>query len=624
MASTYLKCHRLLSRNLSKRCGLSVVRHAIKCESLLNISRCFTSSREDINTKLQQGNPFGLPSRSMHSASICRNSLTVEFATNKCASCGISLQTSNPKELGYFVPPKETKVKRKSDYQYTRVFQTLDNDAKEFLLNNIEETAEVSKSTRVGRKFVVDDDTIMQNGEEESNEIGEGNVLKKKLICKRCHDIRNHGKVDHIEDPVDIKSLLGKIERGGTVIHVVDGTDFPFTLNPLIFDICKDHKVKMLIFVITKMDKIGETWKSSNKWFASYFSAAIENICNNKPRYLVLTSAGNKKWGTDVIDSLIPKDGHNTYFIGEPNVGKSTLVKDLILESRGPYAASRRRKLTVREQMQIGPGISEIPNFTREEMRFDLGSGGRVTDLPGYEMDSEGSSIPLKLVKPGLFAKVNKIRSINKKLNKKSHYISLSGGKCLSIGGFLYIVPPKDMILQIKETFPIIRNQEAEKFGSIEKARLRAREQKGQHKDWFFTRPEVEETLVRYELPEFNGSVDVLIRGLGVVNITATGSKDKQKGRIIELWVPEALKLAYRDPINKYTLNKYDIVNKTGVKPNASKINYFTRLHPAKNDTSKEEVTKKVIEGSIDINGSKPLSLEAEPNINANINASNW
>ncbi|MDN6640524.1 MAG: ribosome biogenesis GTPase YqeH [Tetragenococcus sp.] len=249
---------------------------------------------------------------------------------------------------------------------------------------------------------------------EDKNKIGytSPKVLEKGLetgevYCQRCFRLRHYNEIQDVSlTDDDFLRLLNEIgQKDALIVNVVDIFDFNGSLVPGLHRFVGDNPV---LLVGNKVDVLPKSLKKTKlkQWMKE--QAHQEGL---RPVDVLLTSAQKD----DALDTLLAKiekyrNGRDVYIVGVTNVGKSTLINQIIQKT-----ADVKDLITT----------SKFPGTTLDKIEVPLDDGHALIDTPGivhrHQMAHYLGSKDLKIIAP------------QKEIKPKTY--QLNPGQTLFLGG---------------------------------------------------------------------------------------------------------------------------------------------------------------------------------------------
>ncbi|ODV79849.1 uncharacterized protein CANTADRAFT_39919, partial [Suhomyces tanzawaensis NRRL Y-17324] len=509
-----------------------------------------------------------------------------------CKSCGIKLQTKDPKKPGYYILDSGSsnggKVHiKKEDEVFNKYVNNLSPDDQKLLINDFSKVHQVGtdhlkaltdpksvslelKNASEKRKFKLDEDT-------------------NAIECTRCRDATyrsNFRDLSQTEYPVEtIDTVLGPIPLDGKIVYVMSAQDFPMTLDPKVFQFRSPANIK---FLINKSDLLFK----NNELNLKYGLTFVQDYLHFKygvPKENVMIVSGLINWNIKkVIDFIV--DG--SYLVGNVNSGKSTIIKSILYylstqkkKNRSLMSQKERTRLEkeqdklmnirdtetvksrskLRKEMRefeaffrskVGPGVSYIPGFTRGFIQIDLeGVNKTIYDVPGFvktfpgkEKESHGLFRSISSTK--LIKQLTKGAKVFEKGLYNSKYHTIKNGQCLTMGGVFFLNFPEQSMFQIRNCI----NYDYKVFNNFSKAvhvSSHLVDYPGMEKQFLVNHDRQSiQNMNRFIVPPFYGSIDLVIQGVGHINIVPTGTKASNQPLVLYL-IP-GVEAIIRQPITKY------------------------------------------------------------------------
>ncbi|WP_446002574.1 ribosome biogenesis GTPase YqeH [Weissella viridescens] len=188
----------------------------------------------------------------------------------------------------------------------------------------------------------------------------------EEILCKRCFRLRHYNEIQPVSlTDDDFRRLLDQISQTDSLVaYVMDVFDFSGSLIPGLHRFVGDNPV---ILVGNKIDILPRSLRRSKikDWMRQQ-----ANIAGLRPDDIALTSGKN---GDDVpaLLEMIERyrDGRDVYVVGVTNVGKSTLINQIIKEVTG----ERQDVITT----------SRFPGTTLDRIEIPLDDHSSIIDTPG-------------------------------------------------------------------------------------------------------------------------------------------------------------------------------------------------------------------------------------------------
>lgn len=200
-------------------------------------------------------------------------------------------------------------------------------------------------------------------------------LARKDAICQRCFQLQHYGKFKTI--PIHNEELL-KIYQAATkekalFVFIVDIFNF---YGSMIEDLEKHIGKSKLYVIVNKYDLLPKSVKEERikKWVET-------RLCerNLNPVEITLVSAINNKNMDGLLDKISKHaDNHNIYFIGNANVGKSSIINSLMKQ----YKNTSTQYIT----SSIYPGTTlNVVKIPYENDTFLYDTPGLMNDFSIYQ-----------------------------------------------------------------------------------------------------------------------------------------------------------------------------------------------------------------------------------------------
>lgn len=239
-----------------------------------------------------------------------------------------------------------------------------------------------------------------------------------ELYCQRCFRLRHYNEIAPVSlTDDDFLQLLNHIrDANALIVYVVDIFDFNGSLIPGLHRFVGDNPV---LLVGNKEDLLPRSLRRSRlrDWIRQQ-----ANLAGIRPIDTVLVSAKKNYQIEDLLNEIEKYRHHrDVYVVGVTNVGKSTLINQIIKQRTG---------------VQDLITTSRFPGTTLDKIEIPLDDGHELVDTPGiihqHQMAHVLPATALKLISP------------QKEIKPRTY--QLSDGQTIFLGGigrFDYLKGPK-------------------------------------------------------------------------------------------------------------------------------------------------------------------------------------
>ncbi len=216
------------------------------------------------------------------------------------------------------------------------------------------------------------------------------------FLCERCFNLTHYNQQKEVQ--IDEKKFYENIKKisqtSALIVYVVDGFDLEGTFLDNLSDLFPNNKIIMLV---NKFDLFLSSTKPQKIYH--YLKSMLEDK-NIHVSSLMIVSSKKKNDLIRIYNEIIRLQNFNedVYFFGMTNVGKSSLIKEMI-----KVACAKDSKLT----------ISNLPSTTLDIIKIPFIKGTYLYDMPGIinknqftyylEKNSLDKVLPKKFIKPKTF-----------------------------------------------------------------------------------------------------------------------------------------------------------------------------------------------------------------------------
>lgn len=332
-------------------------------------------------------------------------------------------------------------------------------------------------------------------------------LANDELYCQRCFRLRHYNEIAPVSlTDDDFLQLLNHIrEANALIVYVVDVFDFNGSLIPGLHRFVGDNPV---LLVGNKEDLLPRSLRRSRlrDWIRQQ-----AHLAGIRPIDTMLVSAKNNHQIDDLLAEIEKHRQHrDVYVVGVTNVGKSTLINQIIKQRTG-----------VKDLITT----SRFPGTTLDKIEIPLDDGHELVDTPGiihqHQMAHVLPAEALKLVSP------------QKEIKPRTY--QLSDGQTIFLGGigrFDYLKGPKvGVVAYFDNNLNLHRTKLSNADAFYEK-----------HLGDLLTPPTAgdEDQIPPLERFEFstNEKTDLVFEGLGWITVP--------KGIAIAGWAPKGVRVLTR------------------------------------------------------------------------------
>lgn len=328
-----------------------------------------------------------------------------------------------------------------------------------------------------------------------------------EVYCQRCFRLRHYNDIQDVSlTDDDFLRLLNELgQKDALIVNVVDIFDFNGSLIPGLHRFVGDNPV---LLVGNKVDILPKSLKQTKltQWMRE--RAHEEGL---RPVDVLLTSAKRPKEMSQLMDTIEAyRKGRDVYVVGVTNVGKSTLINQIIQQTAG-----------VQELITT----SRFPGTTLDKIEIPLDDGHFLIDTPGiihrHQMAHYLGKKDLKIIAP------------TKEIKPKSY--QLNPEQTLFLGGLARF----DFIQGERSSFVAYVSNDVD----IHRTKLaKATDFYEKHVGGLLQPPRADEVANFPELARFEFSVkektDIVFAGLGWITVTKPG--------VVAGWAPKGVDVLKR------------------------------------------------------------------------------
>ena len=335
----------------------------------------------------------------------------------------------------------------------------------------------------------------------------EKGIETNEVYCQRCFRLRHYNEIQdvHLTDD-DFLRLLNELgKEDALIVNVVDIFDFNGSMIPGLHRFVGDNPV---LLVGNKVDILPKSLKKPKmvQWMRERAHEA-----GLRPEEIVLTSAKKAQEMEDLLTTIETyREGRDVYVVGVTNVGKSTLINQIIKNTAG-----------IKDVITT----SQFPGTTLDKIEIPLDDGQYLIDTPGiihrHQMAHYLGQKDLKIIAP------------QKEIKPKVY--QLNAKQTLFLGGLARF----DYIQGAHSSFIAYVSNDL----SIHRTKMiTADEFYQKHVGGLLQPPRPEEVADFPELVRFEFSIkektDIVFAGLGWITVTEPG--------IVAGWAPKGVDVLRR------------------------------------------------------------------------------
>lgn len=338
----------------------------------------------------------------------------------------------------------------------------------------------------------------------------EKGLENEEVYCQRCFRLRHYNEIQDVRlTDDDFLKLLNELgTKDALIVNVVDIFDFNGSLIPGLHRFVGDNP---LLMVGNKVDLLPKSLKPNR---LIHWMKQQAHLAGLRPTDVLLTSALKPKAMDELLATIESyRKGRDVYVVGVTNVGKSTLINQIIRQTAG-----------VQELITT----SRFPGTTLDKIEIPLADGRNIIDTPGIvhrqQMAHYVGDKDLKIIAP------------HKEIKPKVY--QLNPEQTLFLGGLARF----DFIKGERSSFVAYVSNDLE----IHRTKLaKADDFYAKHIGELLTPPRPEEVsdfppLTRFEF-SIKEKTDIVFAGLGWITIT--------KPCVVAGWAPKGVDVLIRNAL---------------------------------------------------------------------------
>ena len=256
-------------------------------------------------------------------------------------------------------------------------------------------TSEIRVRRCYGCGAILQDKNSKEDGYIPTEKLNSGD----EVLCERCYKLRHYSSYKQSSFNVDFATiLLNAKEEKALGVFVFNA----FSLNGSLIEEIQNYLPDNLLIIINKKDVLPP--EITSEYLKSRLQIELKKV-NIEANNILITSANDSNSIKELLDSINKlRKGKNVYFFGSYQVGKSSLVNEILKN----YTNETSKLITT----------SPYPGTTLNTIAIPLDKNSYLYDTPGISNPKSITSIvepviakfiqPRKLIKPEIYnAKVN-------------------------------------------------------------------------------------------------------------------------------------------------------------------------------------------------------------------------